>query len=126
MARIITLEELPKDELLQDLVTNEDIAATHEFIEDFSWSKGVDPIEISNTHVPYKLKQLAINYTYMTVANNKSIMNNKAQDGADAYDLKRKVYAAEVERLKNEITAPVLLGHSPRQSLIPTIQVFRA
>jgi len=126
MARILTLEELPKDELLRDDVTAEDIAVTHAFIEDFSWSKGVDPIEISNTHVPYKVKQLAINYTYMMVAQNKSIMNQKGIDGADAYELKRKVYAAKVEALKNEITVPVLLGTGARESSFPTIRILRS
>jgi len=120
------MEDFTKDELLRDLVTVQDIADTHEFIEDFSWSKGVDPIEIPNTEVPYKVKQLAINYTYMTAAQNASIMNQKGIDGADAYELKRKVYAAKVEALKNEITVPVLLGTGARESSFPTIRILRS
>ena len=126
MAKFCSLEDFKKDELLSDMVTEQDIADTHEFVEDFSWSKGVDPLEIPNTHVPYKVKQLAINYTYMMVAQNASIMNQKGTDGADAYELKRKVYAAKVDALKDEITVPVLLGAGARESCFPVIRMVRA
>jgi hypothetical protein len=126
MKNYCTLADFQRDELLREIITQDDIIGATEFVNDFAWSKDVDPIEIPNIEIPYKVKQLAISYAFMTAAQNQSIMNQKGIDGADAYELKRKVYAAKVEALKNEITVPVLLGHSTRESSFPTIRILRS
>lgn len=124
MGKYCSLDTLPKDELLQELVTEDDISETDAFMDDFALSKGVNPSLI--IQMPYKVRKLAVNYTYMMVAQNKSLMNQKGIDGADAFELKRKVYAAEVAKLKDEITAEVLLSMSARESSIPTIRILRS
>lgn len=121
-----TLDDLQRDELLKTSVSNDDIAEADAYVNDLSWSVGIDPIRIP-TEVPYKIKQLAIAYALMTAASNKSRMNQRGEDGVDAYELKRKVFAAKVDNLTNYITATpaVLLGPIVRSSSIKSISLAR-
>ncbi len=122
-----TIDDLQRDELLRNSVSTDDIAEADAYIDDLSWSVGIDPIQIPKIEVPYKVKQLAIAYALMTAAGNKSRMNQKGQDGVDAYELKRKVYAEKVASLKNDIVATpsILLGRNGRPSAFKTIALVR-
>lgn len=120
------IDDLQRDELLKSAVSDNDISEADDYINDLSWSVGIDPIRIP-TEIPYKVKQLAIAYALMTAASNKSRMNQKGQDGVDAYELKRKVYAAKVTSLTDDITASpsILLGRNSRPSTFKSIALTR-
>lgn len=120
------IEDFKRDALLGEDVTEEDILATTDYIDDLAWQIGVDPSNIPNVNVPYKVKQLAIYYTFMNMAQDSSRMNNKAQDGADAYEFKRRVYASKVDALVEQMTPRVLLGNNFHDSAFPVITIGRA
>jgi hypothetical protein len=121
-----TLDDM-QDGMLKKIVTVDDIAEAEEYIDDLAWSVGIDPIRIPKIEVPYKVRKLAVYYALMTVANNKSIMNQRGQDGADAYELKRKVYAAKVDEITKDIKLSpiILLGQKPRSNAFRTIALGR-
>lgn len=122
------IEDLQRDELLRSVVSQDDVGEADAYIRDLSWSVGIDPINIPNTDIPYKVKQLAINYALMTAAGNKSRMNQKGVDGVDAYELKRKTYKEKVDALTNDIkdTPSVLLGPHKKRSSFMTIRMLRS
>ena len=93
------------DILLARKVTPEIILQSTIFIEDTAGNYGVTPDRIADP-TPYKISKLAMYYAYMTAALESSYMgSNGSQDGADAYELKRRVYAGMVASLLGEITA---------------------
>ena len=100
------------DELLTPCLKDTAIAKSSEYIESLALGLGVSvPRIISPT--PFIVSELAEAYALMETAKKESMMNTDGQaDGADAYELKRRVYAAEVERLEGQITADVLTGGS--------------
>lgn len=120
------LADVQKDSMLKKIVTEDEIKEAGDYIDDLSWSVGIDPIRIP-VPAPYKVQQLAIAYTLMTVANNKSIMNTRAQDGEDAFALKQKIYAAKVRDLTKAIkqSPKILLGKNPRRNPIRSVSLER-
>ncbi|MDU2066631.1 MAG: hypothetical protein E6713_17570 [Sporomusaceae bacterium] len=115
-----------RDELLKKDATQDDIDEATAYIDDLAESLGVAPTRILSPP-PYKVKKLAMAYALMTTASNKSRMNQKGVDGVDAWELKRKVFAAEVDRLTSEIkeTPSILTGKKKRSNLFQTIDLVR-
>ncbi len=98
------------DEMLKDCVTPKHIADSSAYIEDFANSLGVKPERIIDP-TPFKVKKLAEAYALMETAKKQSMMNtNGAVEGADAYELKRRVYVAEINNLESQITADTFMG----------------
>lgn len=116
-----------RDELLKDVATVTDCIEADNVIYDLALSLGVSTEQIV-TPTPYKVKALAIALSCLITARNKSIMNVRAEDGVDAYELKRQVYQKEVDRLMQGITADVLTGgaSAPVVQFPYTIEVFRS
>ena len=117
------------DELLKEYLQQYDgIAKSTRYIEDLAAGLGVSPEEIIDP-VPFKVAELAECYALMETAKKKSMMNGSGgEDGADAYELKRRVYAAEVSRLEAQITADTLTGgQSVRRRTFPgSIPLYRS
>lgn len=99
-----------RDELLKDLITEEDIADSTNYIEDIAMRLGVSPLRIPKP-APYQVKTLAMCYALMLTALNASRNDGGGGDNeADAYELKRRVYAKRVAELETQVTAQTLLG----------------
>lgn len=101
-----------RDELLKGLVTDDDLKEASDEIDDLSRSLNVNPARIPNP-APNIVKKLAAALTLTITARNRSLMNNAGDDGEDAYEKKRQVWAKEVDRLSRMITAELLLGGNP-------------
>lgn len=108
-------EEL-RDQLLADMLTEEDCVDADDYIEDLARSLGVEPVDIA-VPTPYKVKQLVMSYALMVCARNGSIMNEKGSDGTDAYEMKRRVYQREIDRLTSAMTADILTGQKSTTGL---------
>lgn len=99
-----------RDELLKDMIKQEDIADSTEYIDDIALRLGVDPVRIP-VPAPYQVRTLAMCYCLMTIALNASLNNGSGgENEADAYELKRRVYAKRVAELESQITVKTLLG----------------
>ena len=99
-----------RDELLKDMIKQEDIADSTEYIDDIALRLGVDPARIL-VPAPYQVRTLAMSYCLMTIALNASLNNGAGgENEADAFELKRRVYAKRVAELESQITAKTLLG----------------
>lgn len=120
--RVYFNPHLLRDELLSSLVTEEQIIQSTRYIEDLALSLGVSPNKIAKP-VPYKVEILASYYTLMITALQQSMMNSDgSENGEDAYELKRKVYAKMVYDLEGQITRGMLLGYtSTRRRAFPEV-----
>lgn len=99
-----------RDKLLQKLVKPEDIEESTDYIDDIAIRLGVDPRRIPSP-APYQIRTLAMCYSLMTTAQNETRMNSDGgEDGADSYELKRRVYAKRVAELEAQVTVQTLLG----------------
>lgn len=98
-----------RDQLLADMLTEEDIADADNYIDDLAQSLNVEPRDIV-IPTPYKVKQLAMSYALMICARGGSIMNERGADGNDAYEIKRRVYQREIDRLTSAMTVQILTG----------------
>lgn len=98
-----------RDELLKKVVVEADCIEADNLIIDMALALGVAEAQIASP-VPFAVKQLAIALTCVIAARNKSLMNNRGEDGADAYELKRQVWQKEADRLKTGLTVEVLTG----------------
>lgn len=98
-----------RDELIKKIVVATDCTEADAIILDMALALGVTADQIA-TPLPYTVKALAIALSCVIAARNKSIMNVRGEDGADAYELKRQVWQKEVDRLKAGLTADVLTG----------------
>ena len=112
------------DSLLKKEIKSNQIAKTNQYIEDLARSLGVGSI-VEPT--PFKIQQLAEAYLLMEVAKNKSMMNTSGSvEGADAYELKRRVFADEVDSLIVQITADTFTaGKSAKKNTFPMSIPFR-
>jgi len=97
------------DELLAEFVTAKLIAEADADINDVALSLGVLPTRIP-TPCPNIVKKLSIAKVYNAVARDKSMMNTEGEDKSDAYELKRRIWAAEATRLEGLLTASALVG----------------
>ncbi len=115
-----------RDKLLQKLVKQEDIEESTAYIDDIALRLGVMPARIPSP-APYQVRTLAMCYALMTTAQNETRMNSDGgEDGADAYELKRRVYAKRVAELEAQITAQTLLGGGSAGKKFPvSIQLGR-
>jgi hypothetical protein len=115
------------DELLKDSLTPEAIDKSSRYIEDLAYGLGVEVRDIVDP-VPFKVSELAEDYALMETAKKKSMMNsNGATEGADAYELKRRVYAREVSELEGQITADMLEGTDSvkRRTFPGSVPIYR-
>jgi len=104
-----------KDELLCDAITQEDLDEAIAYVDSFARKLGVTKIV---SPIPYEVKQLAISYACMTRAKFKTSgtdpekipYSGKESSLTDSWGLKYKIYAAEVEKWKKEITPEVIQG----------------
>lgn len=106
-----------RDKLLK--ITEEDIAESTAYIDDLAMRLDVDPTRIP-VPVPYSVKTLAMCYALMTAALNASRNNGGGgENKADAFELKRRVYAKRVAELESQITAKTLLGGGSQKLKFP-------
>jgi hypothetical protein len=99
-----------RDKLLLKFVKPEDVAESTAYIDDIAIRLGVDPGRIP-LPAPYQVRTLAMCYALMITAQNETRMNSDGgEDGADAYELKRRIYAKRVAELEAQVTAQTLLG----------------
>ncbi len=99
-----------RDELLKNLITEEDVVESTAYIDDIAIRLGVRPERIV-TPAPFQVRTLAMNYALMLTALNASMNNGTGgENAADAYELKRQVYAKRVASLEEQVTALTLLG----------------
>lgn len=122
----ISLEDI-EDKLLKKLITATDIQKSTEYINDLAKSLGVTSIV---KPVPQKIKDLAIAYSCANRAKYESGNSPKSfqgTDGADAYELKRRVYLKEVQALTDElsINPRIFTGEQISSSFYPTIEICR-
>lgn len=98
------------DEMLKDCVTDKSIGKSSAFVEDLAKSLAVEVEEIS-TPTPFKIQELAEAYALMETAKKQSMMNTDGTaGGADAYELKRRVYSMVIDDLLEQITADTFTG----------------
>jgi hypothetical protein len=108
-----------RDKLLQKLVKPEDVEESTDYIDDIAMRFGVDPGRIASP-APYQVRTLAMCYTLMITAQNETRMNSDGgEDGADAYEMKRRIYAKRVAELEAQVTAQTLLGGGSAGKKIP-------
>lgn len=99
-----------RDELLKGLITEDDIIESTAYIDDIAIRLGVRPERIV-TPTPFQVKTLAKCYALMQTALNASLNNGAGgENAADAYEIKRQVYAKRVASLEDQVTAQTLLG----------------
>lgn len=93
------------DALLQKKITDRVLLKSSLYIEDLAQNFGVRPEHIAHP-VPFKIARLAMCYALMMTALECSRMaSNGNQDGADAYELKRRVFLEEIERIEEQLSA---------------------
>lgn len=93
------------DALLQKKITDRILLKSSLYIEDLALNFGVRPEHIAHP-VPFKIARLAMCYTLMMTALECSRMaSDGKQDGADAYELKRRVFLAELEKIEGQLSA---------------------
>lgn len=115
------------DEMLKGSVTEKQIYKASQYIEDFAESLNVDPADILDP-TPFKVAELAEAYALHETAKKQSMMNTSgAVEGADAFELKRRVYADEVSRLEAQITADTFTGglSATRRKFPMSVKVYR-
>lgn len=102
--------DLIDDEMLKDSVTEKHIAKSSAYIEDLAKSLGVDIEDIADP-TPFKIQEIAEAYALMETATKQSMMNTEGTaNGADSFELKRRVYAAKIASLESQITADTFTG----------------
>nr|WP_092074949.1 hypothetical protein [Dendrosporobacter quercicolus]NSL49575.1 hypothetical protein [Dendrosporobacter quercicolus DSM 1736]SDN23345.1 hypothetical protein SAMN04488502_11531 [Dendrosporobacter quercicolus] len=108
-----------RDKLLVKLIKPEDIQESTDYIDDIALRLGVNPGRIP-VPAPYQVRTLAMCYALMTAAQNETRMNSDGgEDGADSYELKRRIYAKRVAELEDQITAETLLGGGSASKKFP-------
>lgn len=115
------------DALLGKKITDRVLVKSSLYIEDLAMNFGVRPECIAHP-VPFKIARLAMCYALMTTALESSRMaSNGEQDGADAYELKRRVFAAEIKDIEEQLSADTFTnGQSAISAVCPmTIHVLR-
>lgn len=125
--RIYFDKDLIDDEMLKDCVTDKHIQKSSAYVEDLAESLGVGVDSIIEP-TPFKIQELAEAYALMETAKKQSMMNTSGTvEGADAYELKRRVYAAEVDNLTDQITADTFTGgKSAKKRTFPmSVSVYR-
>ena len=94
-----------RDVLLKDLLTDEDIEESTQYVNGLAARLKVRQDQI-RTPVAYPISQLALFYALMVCARNQSVYidrNLETQD--DAYERKRAIYEKEYQRWESRITA---------------------
>lgn len=111
--------EQVRDKLLKDVLSEEDIDESTEYINNIANRLKVDHTQIPSP-APYPVRTLAMYYALMICAQNETVLNSGGDEaGDDSYELKRKTYAKQVADLEGEITAETLLGGSTVGDKIP-------
>ena len=109
-----------RDFLLKGILKQEDIDESTAYIDDLAQRLEVAPARIPNPP-PFQVKTLAMCYALMLCAGNASLMNGDGgENGADAYELKRRNYAKRVDELELQMTAATLTGGGSTGRRIPT------
>ena len=111
--------EQVRDKLLKDVLSEEDIDESTEYINNIASRLKVDYAQIP-VPAPYPVRTLAMYYALMICAQNQSVLNSDGEEaGSDSYELKRQIYAKRVSELESGITAETLLGGSSVSDKIP-------
>ena len=103
-------------------VQESDMKEAADYVDSLARSLGVSRII---TPTPYEVKQLAISYACMIRA---KYLAGKAPkgDSEDAYERKRRTYAADVQYWEGKITAALLSGNArERRKFPPVIAMYR-
>jgi hypothetical protein len=109
-----------RDALLKGILKQYDIDESTAYIDDLAQRLEVSPARIP-TPPPFQVKTLAMCYALMLCAGNKSMMNGDGgENGADAWELKRRIYAKRVDELELQMTATTLTGGGSTGRRIPT------
>ena len=112
--------EVVRDSLLKGILKQEDIDESTAYIDDLAQRLEISPARIPNPP-PFQVKTLAMCYALMLCAGNKSMMNGDGgENGADAWELKRRIYAKRVDELELQMTATTLIGGGSTGRRIPT------
>ncbi len=93
------------DALLAKKITGRILIKSSLYIEDMALNFGVQKEEIADP-VPFKIARLAMVYALMmTALENSRMASDGSQDGADAYELKRRVFAEELKQIEAQLSA---------------------
>ncbi|MGM9571730.1 MAG: hypothetical protein ACI3ZR_05855 [bacterium] len=99
---MISIEDI-QDIILKDLIQQSDIDEAVLYLQDLASSLKVNIA----SPLPFKARQLLIAYTCMTRAKFQSSGVSSESygqgTGYDSYELKRRIYSQEVDRITNEI-----------------------
>lgn len=108
-----------RDELLKTILAEADILDSTAYIDDLAVRFGVNPSKIP-TPAPFQIKMLAMCYALMQTALNASMNNGSGGESeADAYELKRRIYAKRVADLESQVTAQTFTGGGSSSKKIP-------
>lgn len=100
-----------EDDLLKDLIQTSDCEAAAAYINKLARSLGVDPADIPLDPVPSEVKDLAIAYACGRRAKLSSGVGTRLDNnGVDSFEIKRRVYAKEVQEQTLEMTASIMKG----------------
>lgn len=118
-----------RDALLRDILTEEDILESTNYVNGLAARLNVAPDKI-RIPAPYPVSQLALFYALMVCARNASmqVTGRDLQAGDDPYERKRAIYEREYKTWEARITAETLTGidGKPSDSAIPlTTRVAR-
>lgn len=108
-----------RDVLLKDILAEADILDSTAYINDLAIRFGVSPSNIP-TPAPFQIKTLAMCYALMQTALNTSMNNGSGGESeADAYELKRRIYAKRVADLESQVTAQTFISGGSSSKKIP-------
>lgn len=112
-----------RDDLLKTLVSDSDVAESTDYVDALAQSYGVNPACIA-TPVPFEIKTIAMTYALITCAENASMMaGDGGEDGADAYELKRRVLAKKLIEFEKRLRPETFTGGGTSAKRYP--HVFR-
>ena len=98
------------DVLLKDLLTDEDIQESTQYVNGLAARLSVAPDHI-RTPIAYPVSQLALFYALMVCARNASaLIDGNLETKEDAYERKRAIYEKEYLRWEARITAETFTG----------------
>jgi hypothetical protein len=113
------------DELLKDVITEEHNIKSSDFVEAVAKTYGVRPADIAFP-TPYLVRELAEAAAYVEAAKKRSMQNAAGDyEGADSFELKRRVYQSQIDRILKMITAADFLGDAGKRPGMSTITLWR-
>lgn len=115
------------DELVKPIIVQDDIDHANDRLADLATDLEVDPYSIPNPP-PFKVRELAIAFACEHSLEQKTGVNppgrQSTQDGADAYEYKRRRYTQKIDTLTRTLDAGKLLGRVNNNPAY-IMQIFR-